>query len=216
MTKEVLALIGLIGDIAMSKKIQERENFQNSLDTLFKEINKDSKRLLHSPYTITLGDEFQAVYKKPDSIFIDIWKIIETIYPHRARFSIGIDKLTTKINPRQAIGMDGPAFYLARDGIEKLKKYSRTIIQYYSPHIKNLSLINQYLMLLSGISDKWKINTVKILNGLMTDEPVEKISINTGISARAVYKNIRNNNLDDIIKLQKEITKTLAESIKSL
>ena len=36
----------------------------------------------------------------PDSILVDVWKIIETIYPHRARFSIGIDKLTTNIQEK--------------------------------------------------------------------------------------------------------------------
>lgn len=210
--KEVLALIG---DIAMSKKIVDRENFQSNLSKLFKKISKDSKEFLYSPYTLTLGDEFQAVYQMPDSILVDVWKIIETIYPQRARFSIGIDKLTTGINPRKAIGMDGPAFYLARDGIEELKKYSRTIIQFYNPHIKNLSLINQYFMLFSGISQKWKFNTIKILNGLMGEDSLEQISKSTEISKRAVYKNIRNNNLDDIINLQKEITKSLKESMEA-
>ena len=210
--KKVLALIG---DIAMSKKITEREKFQNNLSKLFKKISKDSKEFLCSPYTLTLGDEFQAVYQMPDSILVDVWKIIETIYPHRARFSIGIDKLTTEINPHKAIGMDGPAFYLARDGIEELKKYSRTIIQFYSPHIKNLSLLNQYFMLFSGISQKWKLNTIKILIGLMGEKPLEEISKIAGITKRAVYKNIRNNNLDDIINLQKEITKSLKESMEA-
>lgn len=213
MKEEVLALIG---DIVMSKKIVDRENFQNNLSKLFKKISKDSEMFLCSPYTLTLGDEFQALYLRPDSILVDVWKIIETIYPHRARFSIGIDKLTTEINPDKAIGMDGPAFYLARDGIEELKKYSRTIIQFYSPHIKNLSLLNQYFMLLSGISLKWKFNTIKILNGLMGKDSLERISKSTGISKRAVYKNIRNNNLDDIINLQKEITKSLTGSMQAL
>lgn len=211
--REVLALIG---DIAMSKKIEDRNNFQNKVSVLFKKINKASKDFLCSPYTLTLGDEFQAVYQKPNTILTDIWKIREAIYPHHARFSIGIDQLTTKINPRKAIGMDGPAFYLARDGIDTLKKYSRTIIQFYTSYIKNLSLINQYLILLSGISSKWKINTIKILNALMDDEPLEKISKNIKISKRAVYKNIRNNNLDEIINLQKGITKSLTEIIETL
>lgn len=71
-------------------------------------------------------------------------------------------------------------------------------------------------MLLSGISHKWKFNTIKILSGLMGEYPLEKISKSAGISKRAVYKNIRNNNLDDVINLQKEITKSLIESVEAL
>ncbi len=211
--KEVMALIG---DIALSKKIEDRENFQNKISLLFKKISAASKDFLYSPYTLTLGDEFQAVYRKPDSIMTDIWKIIEALYPHRARFAIGIDILSTKINPNKAIGMDGPAFYLARDGIEELKQYSRTVIQFYGKNIRNLNLIDQYLILLSGISSRWKLNTVKILNGLLNKDSLEKISNNTGISKRAIYKNIRSNYLEEIIDLQREITKSLSESIEAL
>lgn len=208
--KEVMALIG---DIAMSKKIEDRENFQNKISLLFKKVSAASKDYLHSPYTLTLGDEFQAVYRTPDSIMTDIWKIIEALYPHRARFAVGMDMLSTKINPNKAIGMDGPAFYYARDGIEELKQYSRTIIQFYGKNIRNLNLIDQYLILLSGISSRWKHNTIKIFNGLLNKDSLEKISNNTGISKRAVYKNIKNNYLEEIIDLQREITKSLSDSI---
>jgi hypothetical protein len=211
--KKVLALIG---DIVLSKKIEDRAIFQTNLNKQFKKISKASKPFLLSPFTVTLGDEFQAVYEKPDSILRDIWKIIETIYPHQARFSLGIDKLTTNINPMKAIGMDGPAFYLARDGINELKKSSKTIIQFYSPYISNLTLINHFFILLSGISEKWKLNSIKILNGLMNEDSLDKISRNTGISIRAIYKNIRGNNLDHIINLQTEITDSLSHSIESL
>jgi hypothetical protein len=208
-------VIAIIGDIALSKRIENREDFQSNLGKLFKKISKDSKHVLYSPYTITLGDEFQAVYRTPDLIFTDIWKIIEVLYPHRARFSVGIDILTTQINPHKAIGMDGPGFYLARDGIDNLKKYSRTIIQFYSPHIENLSLINRYLTLLSGISEKWKINTIRILNGMMNNISPEEISKQAGITKRAVYKNIHNNNLEEIMNVQDEIENLLAESFKT-
>lgn len=208
--KEVLAMIG---DIVMSKNIENRNIFQNNLNAIFKKINKDSKENIYSPYTLTLGDEFQTVYKTADSVFKDTWKIIETIYPQKVRFAIGIEKLTTKINPNQAIGMDGPAFYLARDGIDELKKHDNTIIQCFSPHDINLNLINKCLKLLSAITQKWKINSIKILNSIMNDDPLEIISKKTGIGIRAIYKNIRSNHLYDILDLQDEIIKSISRRL---
>ena len=104
-------MIALIGDIIESKKIQKRAEAQKKLLLQFNKINSISKTLA-SPYTITLGDEFQALYKKADDLFRDIWRIALLLHPERIRFSIGVGELSTKINKKQSIGMDGPAFIM--------------------------------------------------------------------------------------------------------
>lgn len=38
------------------------------------------------------------------------------------RFSIGWGDISTELSSRSSLGMDGPAFYLAREGIESLRK----------------------------------------------------------------------------------------------
>ena len=52
--------ISLIGDIVNSRGIKSRDTFQKKLDSELKKINKENPNLL-SPYTLTLGDEFQAM-----------------------------------------------------------------------------------------------------------------------------------------------------------
>lgn len=79
---------------------------------------------LVSPCTITLGDEFQAVYRDARTLFADFCTILVGIHPARIRFSVGIGPLTTPVNPRQAIGMDGPAFHVARDAMDAAFKHS--------------------------------------------------------------------------------------------
>jgi hypothetical protein len=81
-------------------------------------VNGENMHLI-SPYTITLGDEFQAVLKNARHLFGDIITILYVIYPTKIRFSIGIGDIQTPVNPNQAIGMDGTAFYNARTGIDK-------------------------------------------------------------------------------------------------
>ena len=115
--------IALIGDIVDSKGQARRGDLQRTLAAELKRISERSKSKLASPYTITLGDEFQAVYKSADNVFLDIFSILAELAPGaEARFGIGVGELTTAINPKQALGMDGPAFHRARDAISILKK----------------------------------------------------------------------------------------------
>src|SRR5438270_9561839 len=101
-------ILAVIGDIVLSRAIAQRAEFQKQLRRTLDNINKRSA--MASPYTITLGDEFQAVYRDPRGVFVDILTIMERIAPVSARFAIGVGTLRTPINPTQAIGMDGPAF----------------------------------------------------------------------------------------------------------
>lgn len=112
----------IIGDIVASKQIENRNEVQENLNQVLSHLNYPHRNDLLSNYTITIGDEFQVVLSEFDSVFSDIINISVNLYPVKVRFAIGIGTLSTPINEEQAIGMDGPAFYLARHGIEGLKK----------------------------------------------------------------------------------------------
>ncbi len=69
-----------------------------------------------SPFTITLGDEFQAVYGGFEAVLGDTVEIIAEVYPHRLRMALGHGPLSTDLNPTAALGMDGPCFAAAIEG----------------------------------------------------------------------------------------------------
>jgi len=138
--------LAVIGDIISSREVEERHALQAALEEAFQALNDPgesasgppdpSAEALLSPFTLTLGDEFQAVYKNADRVIRDSLYILEAAHPHQVRFSYGVGTMDTDINTDQAIGMDGPAFHRARDGIEALKEEKE-----------------DYLFSLSGISD---------------------------------------------------------------
>lgn len=204
--------ISLIGDIVNSRGIKSRDTFQKKLDSELKKINKENPNLL-SPYTLTLGDEFQAVYGKADNLFIDIWKLMIGLHPQKVRFALGVGTLTTPVNPKRAIGMDGPAFHYARSGISELKK-TPYLMKIEGQNIKHLSLMNNTLFLISQVSGGWGLNRFQVLNGLLQGWASNKIASSLGISAVAVYKNIKAGSLDLIIDLQKEISNVLNEVLR--
>ena len=72
--------LALIGDIVDSKQLRDRGKFQTTLASTLKTVSSRNATLV-SPYTITLGDEFQAVYKSADRLFLDIFSILRDIHP---------------------------------------------------------------------------------------------------------------------------------------
>ncbi len=205
--------IVLIGDVIASKKIKDRSAAQKRLASSFKKINSSNRNII-SPYTITLGDEFQAVYNSPQKLFADIWKISLALYPEKSRYSIAVGEITTKLNKVQAIGMDGPAFYFARKGLEDLKQ-SAYIFNFNEAEERfDLHLIQQTLFLISHLSYNWNVTRISILIMMLEGLSAKEISKKLKVSSQAVYKNISAGALDIIVNLNIEIEKNINEILK--
>jgi len=101
--------LALIGDIVDSKALPKRDAFQAGLAECLKEISSRNPALA-SPYTITLGDEFQAVYKSADTLFADIFSILCHIHPAQARFAVGAGVISTEINRKQSLAWTARRF----------------------------------------------------------------------------------------------------------
>lgn len=207
--------IVLIADIVSSRKIKDRDKIQERLNTLLKKINKESRSIL-SPMTITLGDEFQCVYSSADEIFMHIWKILNTAYPEEIRFSFGIGKITTSINKLQAIGMDGPAFYEAREGLTQLKQDGYLFnVRHSNNNSDVINFVRNSLFLISYNIGWWKKNRINIMSLLADDMQVKAIAKKLKITEQAVYKNISNGGLQLVLNITGNITRIFNNLLKS-
>jgi len=202
----------LIGDIVASRNSARRHDLQEQMKAVFAEFNQNNAGLV-SPYTLTLGDEFQVVFNQADRVFTDIFAIL-AILPTKVRFSLGLGAITTDLNPAQALGMDGPAFYNARNGINKLKKQG--------DHLYNLegladdlqTMANAVLRLLSHTSKKWHANRYAILSHLLRGWSVDAIVKDLAISEQAVYKNINSGGIEATIELVSALTNVINTSLQ--
>ncbi len=186
----------VIADIINSKKIDNRGELQNKLITVLNTLNQNSDNLV-SPYTVTLGDEFQAVCRKEAPIISDVITIMMAIYPVKLRVSIGTGSISTIINNNSALGMDGPAFYSARDGLSSMKKHNFTNIQFFANEDDEQNLLlNRINTLVFSMMDKWKPNTFYTFEGLLRKKSIKAIQTELKISERAVYKLIETHNLN--------------------
>ena len=207
--------IVLIGDLIESRKLSDRGRAatQKDLKTVLGQINRDASGIL-SPWTITLGDEFQAVYQSAGSLFTHLWTIMAAIHPVYARFSVSAGAITTPINRKQAIGMDGPAFHAARDGVNILKKDEGLLrVNLRNPEIERL--MNASLMLVSKEMLGWNSNRFHILQKLGQGEEVTRIAADMGLSEVAVYKNRKAGALDVIHDLTSALAGLIDSEIKN-
>jgi hypothetical protein len=207
----------VIGDVVHSRLLPDRAALQKQLNQTLTSLNRRAGARLLSPYTITLGDEFQAVYRKADCVFFDLWSLAAQLSSMKFRFSIATGPLTTPINRKSAVGMDGPAFYLARDGIEYLK--AKGGIFYLSSATSNLpAWIQPFLNILSDLRNGWSRNRLKVLcyalDGFQVD--VTKIAREMSLSTRAVYKNIRQGSVRNIVTLLELIESELNATVRGL
>lgn len=211
--------IVLIGDIEGSKELdsRKREEVQQLLKNTLENINtsSDGGGLL-SPHTITLGDEFQAVYEHAGILLRHTWQIMAELHPVQVRFSMGIGTITTPINREQSIGMDGPAFHTARDGIEQLKD-SELLYQLSTSDPPEssaaLDLINGSLHLVSRQMRGWKKTRFYTLYMLDQGVSVKEIAGRLDISESAVYKNREGGSLDVILRIKNSITSLINEQL---
>lgn len=205
--------IVVIGDIEHSKKLKGdvRGKTQKTLESVFKEINHKSGDIL-SPYTITQGDEFQAMYHSPDELFKHIWWIMAAIHPVRIRVSIGVGKIATAINRESTLSMDGPVFHKARKGIERMKK-EKLLLSISTADDRFDRLINSTFHLLGSSLRSWKKNRYSILYKRYEGKDVKQIAGELDLSEVAVYKNIHAGTLEAIKEFTDAISETLSEML---
>lgn len=202
--------IVVIGDIEHSRKLpqDERRQVQKNLESVFQKLNKDSVHII-SPYTITLGDEFQTVYdSSPEEIFKHIWTIMANIHPVYVRIAIGVGEITTEINRKNALGMDGPAFHKAREQLERMKE-KKLLLSVSTEDARFDKLVNNTFHILGANIRSWKKNRFVILQKMYAGKEVKQIAEEIGLSEVAVYKNINAGTLEPI----RELTDTISETI---
>lgn len=208
-----MQVIALIGDVVRSRRVSNRRGLQARLSRALGEVSRNN-RCLASPYTLTLGDEFQAVYRRADRVVADILDLLVSIHPVQARFSLGVGSLSTPINPEQALGMDGPAFHRARAAMEALKR-EKGLWRIAAEPVETWRPVNHVLAYVGHHAGGWDRNRLRILRQRLDGVPVVQMVEAVGISKVAIHKNIRVAALDDVAAICHDLTQALARALKT-
>jgi len=218
----------LIGDIVKSRQIKDRAHFQEIFKSQFKHIEVFEKHNITSSFTVTIGDEFQGVLNKASNLFkffddleYDLNLVLskehtaneleKTKQLYNIRYGIGVGIITTKINKDIALGMDGPAFYNARESIENARKNNQKFC-FVSGSEKDAS-INVLMQWLNIENKKWNFRKFQIVKLYKDAWTQKQIAESLGISQPAVSKILKNAPVELTIRTEKlienEINKVL-------
>ncbi len=117
MSKHYLAFIA---DLIDSRHIVDRAKVQERIKSELGAINRQFAGILVSNFTLTLGDEFQALLEPLEAVSRLIDEIdLRLDLP--LRIGLGYGTLLTAVDPTQSIGADGEAYWRAREALNELK-----------------------------------------------------------------------------------------------
>ena len=162
--------LALIADVIDSKMVQERFNLQKQLEKTLRKMNELFGDYLASCFTLTLGDEFQALLKVDAPVFQIIDTLRSELSPTQLRFGIGLGEIVTAIDPLQSIGADGPAYWNARAAINLVHQkndYGNTQIFFSSGNDSKDLLMNALIASGEAIRSGWRGSQEEILLDLL-------------------------------------------------
>ena len=162
--------LALIADVIASKMVQERFNLQKQLEKTLQTMNELFGEFLASSFTLTLGDEFQALLKVDAPVFQMIDTLRSLLTPTQLRFGIGLGEIVTDIDPLQSIGADGPAYWNARAAINLVHQkndYGNTQIYFSCGKEKQDFFVNALIASGEAIRSDWRGSQEEILLDLL-------------------------------------------------
>lgn len=209
--------LALIGDIVESRKIKERENVQRQLQHILDGINCRYCDYIVSKFVITVGDELQGLLLPQAPVYRIISTILEKLYPVKLRFGLGFGFLSTGIiNKEMAIGMDGPAFYLAREAVNRAHRCKGYAIAFRSDVIPSSDEadINTYLGLLAVIRNLWNNKFLQIVEFLRMDLKQVEIANKMQVSQPYISELIKQAHWREVKILEEQVGRQLFKHLK--
>ena len=162
--------LALIADVIDSKMVEERFDLQKQLEKTLQTMNELFGEFLASSFTLTLGDEFQALLKADAPVFQIIDTLRSELTPTQLRFGIGLGEIVTDIDPLQSIGADGPAYWNARAAINLVHQkndYGNIQIYFSSGKEKQDFFVNALIASGEAIRSGWRGSQEEILLDLL-------------------------------------------------
>ena len=162
--------LALIADVIDSKMVQERLDLQKQVEKTLQKMNELFGDYLASRFTLTLGDEFQALLKVDAPVFQIIDTLRSELTPTQLRFGIGLGEIVTAIDPLQSVGADGPAYWNARAAINFVHQkndYGNTQIYFSSGKENQDFFVNALISSGEAIRSSWRDSQEEILLNLL-------------------------------------------------
>jgi hypothetical protein len=180
----------LMGDIIKSRK-HDATTLRQQFTTLLSDCNRDMRTEILSPYTITLGDEFQGIagslHAVAESIFYLDEARIKNHYDFLIRYVAHYGEIQTPINTEVAYGMMGPGLTNARALLTD-KRRGQPRFCFDLPDKKLAENLMRLFMVIDGLIDRWKQRDFSLIADMISKANNEEVAAKHNKNRSQIWK----------------------------
>lgn len=147
----------LMGDIVLNRTYDARK-LRREFMQLMSSCNRKLEGEILSPYTVTLGDEFQGVARSVRGLFDAVFYLEETSLLKSLKFKmryVGLHgEIETPVNRMKAHGMMGAGLSRARELLTD-KRRGKPRFQFVLPDAQVTKELNRLFLVIDGLSARW-------------------------------------------------------------
>ena len=180
----------LMGDIISSRKYKG-QGLTQTFETLVASCNNDLASGILSPYTITLGDEFQGIANSLKSTLQSIFYLEETILKigadFKLRYVLHYGRIETRINRKIAYGMRGPGLTKAREMLET-KRRGRPRFQFDLSNRLLAEQLNRLFRVIESVAAQWRRKDYSLVSDMLENDDNEGVGVKHGKNRSQIWK----------------------------
>ncbi len=168
----------LMGDVIGSTRLDAKK-LRRQLKSLLSKCNQDLENEILSPYTTTLGDEFQGIAKSLRSVSESIFHVehirVQRRYDFRLRYVAHYGEIETPINRDIAYGMMGPGLTRARAFLTK-KGRGRSRFFFDFPNQELALNLTRLSTVIEGLTDRWNPQDYLLILDMIANQDNEFVA----------------------------------------
>lgn len=180
----------LMGDVIDSRR-QDAGALRRALKELVARCNQERRCDILSPYTITLGDEFQGVGRSLRGcircIFFFEDARLENPHPFKFHYVVHLGEIQTPINPDIAYEMMGPGLAKARELLTD-KSRDRPRFWFDLPDPKLTHNLNRLFSVLEKLDARWKLEDYPLIFDMLRESNNEEVATMHGKNRSQIWK----------------------------
>jgi hypothetical protein len=180
----------LMGDVIGSRDL-DAARLRREIKSLLAACNRKHKTGILSPYTTTLGDEFQGIARSlraaAECIFFFEERRIAGEYDFEIRYVVHCGEIQTPINREVAYGMMGPGLTRAR-ALLTAKKRGRPRFVFDLPDGQLADNLARLCSVIDGLIARWDRKDYRLVSDMLSTRVNEEVAAKYGKNRSQIWK----------------------------
>lgn len=199
----------VLGDVVNSRKIDDRETFQEELEAALSGINTNYRESIDAPFSILKGvDEIGGVMESVRPI-ADIQKSLQrAIHPEQVRLAAVIGEIDVNPGTSDIAEVDGSALSRADDVLSELESSNLTF-RLDGGHSPDDDLISDEINLLDMIRADWSERQLEIISLYEQCGSQKAVAESLDVSPQAISKALRNSKGNRVLQIENRLDDVL-------